>query len=203
MSLTSISSIPTEVLATELYQRVGAENRIVVIGSNIQHINRILDVKDENSNRLPIDKDAIFIVLNTGNFSTSEAPDLNLGKYIEIVRSRGGRRLIKRVRKDIEKQIRKYIDVFGVGYVSGEKYLVAIDIYNQDPNVHKQIVDSIGGVMDDFVFHYRQRTGDRMHLEHASTICALKSGRDIGLAHEPDGTISFRIHLPYIAELRN
>jgi hypothetical protein len=204
MSFTDLSSIPAEVLATELYNRVNPKSRVVVVGSNIDDLNSIVRSGSDGPRSPLVNGNGVFVVLNThrnggveSNTRTHLTPQ-NLGPYIEIVPSQSGRRRIPRVRKEVEKELRKHPQVFSVGFVPGPIYLVAVDVYTSDPEIHKQIVRTINGNINQFVFRLKRRTTGKMTLQHSYGICSSKLG-----AHTPDGTVSFRIHFQEIPELDN
>ena len=81
--------------------------------------------------------------------------DYQLGKYIEYYTH--GKRKIKRIKPDIASIIRKHKEVYGIGYIPGTTYKVSINIYSNDPKLHQQIIDEIGGNAQDFVFFERKR----------------------------------------------
>jgi hypothetical protein len=204
MSLTDLSSVPTEALATELYNRVNPKSRVVVVGSNMEDLNFIIRLGIDGPRGPLVNGNGVFVVLNThrnGGVESSTRMHLtsqNLGPYIEIVTSETGRRKTPRVRKEIEKALRKHPQVFSVGFVPGSMYRVAVDVYTSDPEIHKQIVRTINGDINQFVFRPKRRANGKMTLQHSYGICSNKNA-----AHTPDGTVSFRIHFESICELNN
>ena len=204
MSFTDLSLIPTEALATELYNRVTPKSRVVVVGSNMEDLNLITRTGSEGSRGPLVNSNAVFVVLNThrnGGVEPTTRMDLtsqNLGPYIEIVTSESGRRRTPRVRKEIEKILRRHPQVFSVGFVPGPMYRVAVDVYTTDPEIHKQIVRTVNGNINQFVFRPKRHANGKMTLQHSYGICSRKTA-----AHTPDGTVSFRIHFEAIPELNN
>ena len=122
-----------------------------------------------------------------------------LGKFIEIQTSARGLRQVPRIRKRIKQTLQKHPMVANIGLLpleavpreAGPRYRIAIDVYTEEPQIHQQIASSVDGTMDDFVFQFYPRRRSKMILENRQGLCSEKHG-----PHNPDGTVSFRIHYP-------
>ena len=202
MSVIDLASVSNESLATELYRRVAPKSPLLVIGSNITQIQYLLSTASKTSNAPMITDSGVFIVVNTDQTYPNSTPlrPLNpeivegtghLGKFIEIQTSNRGLRQVPRIRKSIKHTLQQHPMVANIGLDPGPRYRIAIDVYTQEPEIHQQIARSVDGTMEDFVFQFYPRRRSKMTLENRQAVCSGKHG-----PHNPDGTVSFRIHYP-------
>jgi len=206
MSIIDLVSVSNESLAAELYRRVAPKSPLLVIGSNINQIRHLVSIASNTSNALMITDSGVFVVVNTDQTQLNSTPlrPLNseivdgrsqvsgdLGKFVEIQTSSRGLRKVPRIRKRIKQTLQNHPMVANIGLLPGPKYRIAIDVYTEEPHIHQQIASSVDGTMDDFVFQFAPRRRSKMTLENLQGLCSERH-----LPHNPDGTVSFRIHYP-------
>lgn len=206
MSIIDLVSVSNESLATELYRRVAPKSPLLVIGSNINHIRHLISIASNTSNATMITDSGVFVVVNTNQTQLNSTPLKSLkpeipnnrsvilgelGKFVEIQTSSRGLRKVPRIRKRIKQTLQNHPMVANIGLLPGPKYRIAIDVYTEEPQIHQQIASSVDGTMDDFVFQFAPRRRSKMTLENRQGLCSERH-----LPHNPDGTVSFRIHYP-------
>ena len=206
--MSDLVSVSNESLAAELYRRVGPKSPLLVIGSNINQIQSLVSEAFKISGVPMITDSGVFVVVNTDIAHSSPTPlrplkpeivgitdrvrdTGDLGKFVEIQTSSRGLRQVPRIRKRIKETLQKHPMVANIGLVPGSRYRIALDVYSEEPQVHQQIANSVDGTMEDFVFQFYPRRRSKMTLENRQAVCSGKHG-----PHDPDGTVSFRIHYP-------
>ena len=206
--MSDLVSVSNESLAAELYRRVAPKSPLLVIGSDINQIQYLVSEASKISNAPMITDSGVFVVVNTDQTHSNPTPlrSLNpeivtgtarvrdtgdLGKFIEIQASSRGLRQVPRIRKRIKQKLQEHPMVANIGLVPGPKYRIAIDVYTEETRIHQQIAGSVDGTIEDFVFQFYPRRRSKMTLENRQALCSGKHG-----PHNPDGTVSFRIHYP-------